>query len=77
MVYCRGVVGQSKLLAVVSGKTNVSKVSPGLVILILEFSVQPYMVAWWLIRPTPTAEALVRIPGEAYLIPSFRNGIGV
>ena len=45
--------------------------------LVLEFSVQPYMVAWWLIPPTPTAEALVRIPGEAYLIPSFRNGIGV
>ena len=65
MVYCRGVVGQSKLLAVVSGKTNVSKVSPGLVMLILEFSVQSYMVAWWLIRPTLTADALVQIPGEA------------
>ena len=45
--------------------------------LVLEFSVHLYMVAWWLIRLTPTAEALVRIPREAYLIPSFRNGIDV
>ena len=44
---------------------------------VLEFSVQGYMVAWWSMQPTPTAEALVRIPGEDYLIPSFRNGIGV
>ena len=35
--------------------------------LVLEFSVQPYMVAWWLIQPRFTAEALVRIPGEAFL----------
>ena len=27
--------------------------------LVLEFSVHRYMVAWWLIRPTATAEALV------------------
>ena len=29
--------------------------------LILEFSVQLYMAAWWLTQPAPTAEALVRI----------------
>ena len=50
---------------------------PGSNRLVLEFSVQPYMVAWWLILPTPTAEAVVRNPGDAYLIPSFRNGIGL
>ena len=44
---------------------------------VLEFSVHRYMVAWWLMQPTPTAEALVRIPGEDCLFPSFRNGIGV
>ena len=31
--------------------------------LVLEFSVHQYMVAWWLMQPTPTTEALVRIPG--------------
>ena len=57
---------------------------PGLVLewagrnkLVLEFSAQPYTVAWWLIRPTLTAVALVRIFGEAYLITTFCNGIGV
>ena len=64
-VYCWGMVGQSNLLDVVSGKANMSKVSRGLVMLILEFSVQPYMVARLLIRPTLTAEALFQIPGQA------------
>ena len=45
--------------------------------LVLEFSVHRYMVAWWLMQPTPTAKAPVQIPGEDYLFPSFRNGIGV
>ena len=38
---------------------------PGNNTFILEFSVQPYMVAWWLTRPIPTAESLVQILGEA------------
>ena len=45
--------------------------------LVLEFSVHQYMVARWLMQPTPTAEALVRIPEEDHLFPSFHNGIGV
>ena len=45
-------MGKRKLLGVVSGKGNVSKVSLGWAganTLILEFLVQAYMVAWWLI----------------------------
>ena len=57
---------------------NVSKVSPG-----IDWSdtigsgipAHRHMVAWWLTQPTRTAEALVRIPGEHYLFPSFRNEI--
>ena len=33
--------------------------------MVLELSIQPYMVAWWLIRPNPTAEATVRSDRDA------------
>ena len=45
--------------------------------LVLEFLAQLCMAALWLIQPTPTAEAVVRIPGKTLLILSFRNGIGM
>ena len=49
----------------------------GGIMVLLEFPLHRYMVAWWLMQPTPTTEALVRIPGEDCLFPSFCNGIGV
>ena len=74
VAWCWGVVEQRR----------VSDVVPGLVLdwtgantLVLEFLAQLCMAALWLIQPTPTAEALVRIPGKALLILSFRNGIGM
>ena len=45
--------------------------------MVLEFPLHRYMVAWWLTQPTRTADALVRNPGEDCLFPSYRNGIGV
>ena len=35
------------------------------------------MIAWWLTHPTPTIEALVVIFGEANIILSYCNQIGV
>ena len=46
-------------------------------IALLKPPVHRHVVAWWFMQATPTAETLVRIPKEDYLIPSFRNGIGV
>ena len=35
------------------------------------------MMVWWLRSPTPTAEVLVRIPGETKFVLSNRNEIGM
>ena len=59
-------------------RENVSKVSPGIGWWhcpgsgISATSVHGSMV---LMQPTRTADALVRVPGEDCLFPSFRNGI--
>ena len=47
------------------------------IMVLLEFPLHGYMVAWWLMQATPTAEAQVQIPGEDCLYPSFCNGIDV
>ena len=43
----------------------------------LEFAIRRSIIAWWLRRPTPTAEALILFPGEAKFILSYRKEIGV
>ena len=42
----------------------------------LDFAWRWKMIAWWLRSPIPTAEVLVRIPGEIKFILSNRNEIG-
>ena len=43
----------------------------GRIMVVLKFPLYRYKVARWLMQPNPTAEALVRIPGEDCLFPSF------
>ena len=46
-------------------------------ILFLNYPCLRHVVAWWFTQASLTAETLVRIPEEDYLISSFRNGIGM